>query len=161
MRSFYATDRRTDRRDQRTDRRARITRVVLSQLRSNFCARLKDYQLRIGKSQDDICPACQLEAQAVRHLFDCPARPTTLAPVDLWNNPWAVADFIRTIHCFADLPRPTPPPPRRCRAARPPPDPPDSPVSTASTLVTPFSDFSFHFDAPTQALRDAESVRDD
>ena len=61
-----------------------ITRVTLSQLRFGHCARLRDFQCRISKTVDSLCPGCQLET--VSHLFDCPVRPTTLSIEDLWNK---------------------------------------------------------------------------
>ena len=54
----------------------RLTRVTLAQLRSGHCARLKDFQLRIGKAVDDLCPDCNLVTQTVTHLFQCSAQPT-------------------------------------------------------------------------------------
>ena len=82
----------------------RITRVTMSQLRSGHCARLRDFQCRIGKTVDSLCSGCQLETQTVSHLFDCPTRPTTLSIEDLWKNPLDAADFLRTLPDFADLP---------------------------------------------------------
>ena len=36
----------------------RPIRATLAQLRSGHCAKLNDYQLRIGKVNSDICPEC-------------------------------------------------------------------------------------------------------
>ena len=113
----------------------RISRVTLSQLRSGFCHRLRNFQFKIGKAPDDICQRCFLNADDVPHLFDCPAHPTTLFVEDLWNNPWGVADFVRRLPGFDDLPPPQPPPPPRRRPPqRPPPLPPDSPIFTPLSL---------------------------
>ena len=124
-----------------------VTRVTLSQLRSGQCARLRDFQLKIGKSADSLCQSCSLDNQTVQHIFDCPARPTTLTPLDLWNNPWGVADFLRSLPDFLDLPPPAPPPPPRRRPRhRPPPAPPDpppaDPISPIFTPLSPPFDFS-------------------
>ena len=119
----------------------RVTRVTLSQLRSGQCARLRDFQLKIGKLADSLCQSCSLDNQTVQHIFDCPARPTTLTPLDLWNNPWGVADFLRSLPDFSDLPPPAPPPPPRQRPRhRPPPAPPDPPpADPISPVFTPLS----------------------
>ena len=130
------------------------------------------YQKFIGKIQDDTCPACSLDAQSVKHLFDCPAKPTTLSELDLWENPREVAHFLRTLPEFADLPPPEPPPP---------PQPPDSPLpfvvlqnDPTSPVFTPvtlppspdaesLSLFSFSFSSLdlslTQDYRDLSPVR--
>ena len=117
----------------------RKIRVTLAQLRSGQCARLKDFQLKIGKSTDDLCPSCSLDSQSVSHLFDCPAKPTTLTVDDLWTYPWGVADHLRTLPSFDDLPpppQPPQPPPRRRPPQRPPPAP-DPPAPPASPVFTP------------------------
>ena len=92
----------------------RISRVTLSQLRSGFCSRLKDFQFRIGKTQDDLCPQCWYFPQTVDHLFSCPARPTQLVTNDLWAFPEEVASFL-SFHPSFDIPPPPPPPPQRRR----------------------------------------------
>ena len=119
----------------------RLTRVTLAQLRSGHCARLRDYQFMLGKSPDNLCQSCNLDPQTVKHLFDCPAKPTTLTTDDLWCNPWGVADFLCKLPDFRDLQPPAPlPPPRRRPPRRPPPVPPDSPIQTSnSTLFSPLS----------------------
>ena len=107
--------------------------VTLSQLRSGFCAKLRDFQLKIGKVDNSICTYCDLDEQTVTHLFDCPAHPTTLTPKDLWDNSRDVAVHLRSIPAFDFIPAPKTPP--RCRRrARPPADPPDSPVFTPASL---------------------------
>ena len=114
----------------------RITRVTLSQLRSGHCARLRDFQLRIGKSDSNICPDCDLAPQTVNHIFDCPAHPTTLSTRDLWENPRDVADLLRSFQAFVFVPAPATPP-RRRPPARPPAAPPDSPFSPISLPPSP------------------------
>ena len=109
----------------------RTTCSTLSQLRLGHCARLGDFQFRLGKTPDDICPNCGLSTQNVPHLFDCPTKPTTLTTKDLWENPREVMDFLRSTPTFDNLPALTSPPHRR-HPARPPADPPDpifSPLS--------------------------------
>ena len=95
----------------------RKTRVTLAQMRSGFCYHLKDYQFRIGKTQDETCPLCLLSPQTVKHVFECPARPTQLIPNDLWSFPVDVASFLSS-HPSYDVPPPPPPPPGRRRRGR-------------------------------------------
>ena len=111
----------------------RKTRTTLSQLRSGHCARLRDYQLRIGKANDDLCADCDLFPQTVNHLFDCPAHPTTLGAEDLWGNPRDVVDHLQNFQAFDFLP-PLGSPPRLHPRRRPPAAPPDSPVFTPVSL---------------------------
>ena len=125
----------------------RLSSVTLAQLRSGHCARLRNYQHRVGRSDSAICPGCDLEDQTVTHLFDCPARPTTLSVEDMWRNPCDVVDFLRSVPEFADLPRPQTPPPLQRRRQRPPPRPPDSPVFTP--LTPPISPFPFAPPSPS------------
>ena len=105
----------------------RQTRVVLAQLRSNFCSRLEDYQHRIGKINSDFCTNCNAAASSVHHIFDCQAFPTNLSPVDLWNRPWEVPHHLVTLPAFSDLPDVGPPPPRSRQRRRPSPEPPPPP----------------------------------
>ena len=112
----------------------RLTRVTLSQLRSGHCARLRDYQLRIGKSDTDNCPDCGRPA-SVKHVFECPSFPTRLSTRDLWTNPCEVANFLRSTSQFSHLPAPTTPPRQQPRR-RPPPEPPPSP---SGSLFSPLS----------------------
>ena len=84
----------------------------------------------------------------VNHLLDCPANPTTLSVDDLWENPRAVADFLRLLSEFGNLPPPASPPPPHCRLPdRPPPSlffrplslslsPLSSPLSSADSLLS-------------------------
>ena len=115
----------------------RLTRVTLAQLRSGHCARLKDYQFRIGSAVDDLCPGCSLVSHSVTHLFQCPAHPTTLGPRDLWERPDDVAIFLSSLPSFSFLPPPpTPPPPRRRRRRG---RPPSSSSSSRDSLFSPIS----------------------
>ena len=77
-----------------------VTRVTLSHLCSGQCARLCDFQFKIGNPRTISGNSAHL-TQTVQHRFDCPARPTMLTPLDLCNNPWEVADFLRLL---PDLP---------------------------------------------------------
>ena len=61
----------------------RRCQVVLAQLRSGFCSKLKDFQHRIGKADNDTCPDCNAAQSSTSHLFGCPAFPTNLTPEDL------------------------------------------------------------------------------
>ncbi|KAL1445963.1 hypothetical protein WDU94_005493 [Cyamophila willieti] len=73
----------------------RETRSKLAQLRSGFSKLLNSYESRIDPTIRDECPLCQGSPHNTNHLFDCPAKPTTLIPVDLWSNPVAVATFLQ------------------------------------------------------------------
>ena len=64
----------------------RQTRVTMSQLRSGHCARLADYQFRIGKVDSDTCPECQIHPASVKHIFECPSNPTRLTTRDLFDE---------------------------------------------------------------------------
>ena len=145
----------------------RLTRVVLSQLRSGFCSRLRSYQKFIGKSQDDLCLSCSLDAQTVAHIFDCPARPTNLAVEDLWENPREVAHYLRSLPEFSDLPPPTPQPPPQGRPPdriSPPVSPPWTPVSLPLSPNSSASLFNFSLSplrTQSQDLRYAESDREE
>ena len=104
----------------------RQTRTTLAQLRSGFCAKLKDYLHRIGRSDDDICPDCNSAPASSSHLFSCPSHPTNLTTRALWERPWEAAQQISKFQGFDSLPAvgPPPPPPRRRPGRRPPPEPP-------------------------------------
>ena len=103
----------------------RQTRAVLARLRSGFCSDLKDYQLRLGRSDDDLCPECRLNPASSSHIFSCPSHPTNLTTTDLWEKPWEVAQLLASFQAFDNLPPPgPPPPPRPRRRRRPPPEPP-------------------------------------
>ena len=134
----------------------RQTRTALTQLRSGFCAKLKDYQFRIGKAQDDLCPDCFIDPQTASHIFECPARRTQLVVEDLWRFPTDVASFLSS-HPSFDVP-PPPPPPARRRRGRPPPDPPPSPAPAFNyTLFSPLSIPSFSLDFSSSHLSSISS----
>ena len=145
----------------------RISRTTLSQLRSGHCARLKVFQVKIGKTDDDSCPDCNLFSQSVNHLFDCPARPTTLRPIDLWENPRDVVDHLRSTSSFDSLP-PLGSPPRPRRRPRPPRAPPDvPPISPGSPpgsplfsplILPPSQDLSPRSNLSSQSLFSAAST---
>ena len=68
----------------------RKERTTLSQLRSGHCRLLGSYKSRISK--DVSLDVCGKTPHDVKHLFNCPAHPTT--PSDLWNRP---VDAIREL----------------------------------------------------------------
>ena len=57
----------------------------LAQLRSGYCKLLGSYKSRIKK--DASLDVCGKTPHDVKHLFACPAHPTTLIPSDLWSKP--------------------------------------------------------------------------
>ena len=105
----------------------RSVRSTLSQLRSGFCAKLRDYQHHIlRKTDDDICPDCRTHPASSNHLFSCPTHPTNLTTKALWERPREATAHISKFQGFNDLPAvgPPPPPPRRRQRRQPPPEPP-------------------------------------
>ncbi|XP_073830287.1 uncharacterized protein [Musca autumnalis] len=72
----------------------RQTRVVLAQLRSGYCSRLHFYWAGIDRTVQDICPVCGMGPHDTKRLFNCPAKPTHMTPVDLWLHPNEVANFL-------------------------------------------------------------------
>ena len=66
----------------------RKERSTLAQLRSGYCRLLGSYKSRIRKDASlDVCTDCGSTPHDVKHLFVCPAHPTTLMPSDLWSRP--------------------------------------------------------------------------
>ena len=66
----------------------RKERSTLAQLRSGYCRLLGSYKSRIKKDANlDVCATCGTTPHDVKHLFVCPAHPTTLIPSDLWSRP--------------------------------------------------------------------------
>ena len=63
----------------------RKERATLAQLRSRYCKLLGSYKSRIKK--DASLDVCGKTPHDVKHLFACPAHPTTLIPSDLWSKP--------------------------------------------------------------------------
>ena len=81
----------------------------------------KDFQFRIKKVNDDVCPECHAAPHTTGHIFDCQAFPTTLTTTSLWTDPWGVAQFLHQVPSFQFLPEVgPPPPPRPRRRGRPP-----------------------------------------
>ena len=73
----------------------RRERTTLAQLRSGHYRRLGSYKSRISKdARLDVCANCSKTPHDVKHLFNCPAHPTTMTPSDLWNRP---VDAIREL----------------------------------------------------------------
>ena len=73
----------------------RKERTTLAQLRSGHCILLGSYKSRISKDVSlDVCADCGKTPHDVKHLFNCPAHPTTMTPSDLWNRP---VDAIREL----------------------------------------------------------------
>ena len=66
----------------------RKERSTLAQLRSGYCRLLGSYKSRIKKDANlDVCTDCGTTPHDVKHLFICPAHPTTLILSDLWSRP--------------------------------------------------------------------------
>ena len=69
--------------------------TTLAQLRSGHCRLLGSYKSRISKDVSlDVCADCGKTPHDVKHLFNCPAHPTTMTQSDLWNRP---VDAIREL----------------------------------------------------------------
>ena len=112
----------------------REIRTTMSRLRDGHCINLNDFRHRIGRSDTDLCPECNLSTHTTQHLFDCPNFPTNLVTTDLWDRPWDAAVFLSSLPTFDFFPHPGPPPPPRPRPRprnrqrrRPPPEPPPQP----------------------------------
>jgi hypothetical protein len=54
----------------------RRSRTTLCQLRSGECNKLKNYQVKIGTANNDICSACRGATYTSEHLFNCTSSPT-------------------------------------------------------------------------------------
>ena len=106
---------------------ARVPPSSPMQLRSGHCAKLKDYQLRIGKTDDNVCLDCRVNAASTSHLFQCPSHPTNLTTKDLWERPMEAISHISQFQGFNSLQAVGPPPPQRRHGRRPPAEPPPSP----------------------------------
>ena len=66
----------------------RKERSTLAQLTSGYCRLLGSYKSRIKKVANlDVCADCGTTPHDVKHLFVCPAHPTTPIPSDLWSRP--------------------------------------------------------------------------
>ena len=71
----------------------RRTRAQLAQLRSGYSKLLMSYRSRIETVADE-CPECHSSPHDTAHLFNCPAKPTNLEVLSLWNEPIAAAQFL-------------------------------------------------------------------
>jgi hypothetical protein len=78
--------------------------TAFSQFRCNKSIRLKNYQHRIGKSEDDVCLECRVAPHKAPHLFDCPSHPTDLGYEDLWYHPRVAALFLSSVPICANFP---------------------------------------------------------
>ncbi|KAH7711307.1 hypothetical protein AAVH_21390 [Aphelenchoides avenae] len=76
----------------------RRTRAKLAQLRSGYCRGLKSYVARIDPTTADACPHCDGTPHDTAHLFNCPAHPTDLKAIDLWNKPVEAAAHASLVH---------------------------------------------------------------
>ena len=73
----------------------RKERTTLAQLRSGHCILLGSYKSRISKDVSlDVCADRGETPHDVKHLFNCPAHPTTMTLSELWNRP---VDAIRKL----------------------------------------------------------------
>ena len=72
----------------------RKTRTTLSQLRSGYSPYLNSFRNRIGAVNSDSCPNCNSSIHTTPHLFECPAKPTTLTIKSLWEDTHAAANFL-------------------------------------------------------------------
>ena len=76
----------------------RKERATPAQLRSGYSKLLDSFKSRIKKDASlDVCADCGKTPHDVKHLFACPAHPTTLIPSDLWSKP------VETIREFSYL----------------------------------------------------------
>ena len=67
---------------------ARPTTMTPYQLRSGYCGLLGSYKSRIKQdARLNVCAVCFMASHDGKHLFLCPARPTTMPPSDLWSRP--------------------------------------------------------------------------
>ena len=72
----------------------RSTRSTLSQLRSGWSIKLNAYLHRIDDRIPDTCPLCGMAHHDTKHLFECPANPTSLTTESLWTKPQEAAAFL-------------------------------------------------------------------
>ena len=67
----------------------RKERATLAQLRSGYCKLLGSYKSGIKKDASlDVCADCGKTPHDVKHLFACPAHPTTLFRQSYGANQW-------------------------------------------------------------------------
>ena len=61
----------------------RKERTILAQHRSGHCRLIGSYKSRISKDVSlDVCADCDKTPHNVKHLFNCPAHPTTVRLMD-------------------------------------------------------------------------------
>ena len=73
----------------------RGTRTTLAQLRSNYSPKLNSFlNACYPNLYDNSCPKCQQSPHDTQHLFSCPADPTDLSVIKLWEDPVAAAEFL-------------------------------------------------------------------
>ena len=76
---------------------SRNTRTTLAQLRTGYSKTLNSYMNRIDPNTPDTCTNCQQPGHTTTHLFNCPNKPTTLTPTDLWTKPTDCGLFLGLI----------------------------------------------------------------
>ena len=72
----------------------RSTRCKLAQLRAGYSSILNNYLAKIDPGVQDTCPKCAGTPHDVKHLFNCPRKPTTLTTEALWTAPKETAAFL-------------------------------------------------------------------
>ena len=74
----------------------RKTRRTLAQLRTGKSPILNTYKDKIDPVNypSPLCPLCINSEHNTQHLFSCNKIPTTLNPIDLWENPVGVAGVL-------------------------------------------------------------------
>ena len=75
----------------------RGTNRTLSQLRDDKSPFLYSYLNKIDPQNhpSPLCPLCKADIQNTKHLFACIYIKTHLKPLDLWNEPVAVAELLQ------------------------------------------------------------------
>ena len=81
----------------------RFQRATLCQLRSGYCRLLNSYRHRLDPNINNCCDDCGGSPHDVPHLFNCPAHPTTLTPLDLWTNPSSSIQHLHYLHPDLDI----------------------------------------------------------
>ena len=99
----------------------------------------KDVAVAFGGAENNVedgatCPRCKDADEDMFHLFNCPAAPTDLSPIDLWLYLTRVASFLARHPSFFNLPPPPPEPP--------PLSPIFAPLSIPSSFFSCFSSLS-------------------
>ena len=75
----------------------RGTNRTLSQLRDDKSPFLYSYLNKIDPQNhpSPLCPLCKADIHDTKHLFSCIHIKTHLKPLDLWNEPVAVAELLQ------------------------------------------------------------------